>query len=70
MICCLLLLTVVVFRLQLFQRFEKFRVMVLGGDGSIGWVLSTIDKYNLNSKVGKADHWRCGHLACDMCTSL
>lgn len=38
-------------RVQLFQRFEKFRVIVLGGDGSIGWVLSTLDKYNLHSKV-------------------
>lgn len=38
-------------RVQLFQRFEKFRVIVLGGDGSIGWVMSTLDKYNLHSKV-------------------
>ena len=38
-------------RLQLFAGFEKFRVIVLGGDGSIGWVLSAMDKYNLHSKV-------------------
>ena len=42
-------------RLQLFQRFEKFRIIVLGGDGSIGWVLSTVDKYNLHSKVRKEE---------------
>ena len=24
---------------------------MFGGDGSIGWVLSTVDKYNLHSKV-------------------
>ena len=41
----------VVTRLQLFQRFEKFRIIVFGGDGSIGWVLSAVDKFNLNSKV-------------------
>ncbi len=39
--------------MQLFQKFEKFRIIVLGGDGSIGWVLSTIDKYNLHSKVSR-----------------
>ena len=38
-------------RLQLFQRFEKFRIIVFGGDGSIGWVLSAVDKFNLHSKV-------------------
>ncbi|XP_019863877.1 PREDICTED: diacylglycerol kinase eta-like [Amphimedon queenslandica] len=36
--------------LLLFQRFNKFRVLVFGGDGSIGWVLSTIDKLHLHSK--------------------
>ena len=39
------------YRLQLFQRFEKFWVIVFGGDGSIGWVLSTLDKLNLHHKV-------------------
>ena len=39
------------YRLQLFQRFEKFRIIVFGGDGSIGWVLSAVDKFNLHSKV-------------------
>lgn len=37
--------------LQLFQRLDQFRVFVFGGDGSIGWVLSTIDKLHLHSKV-------------------
>ena len=38
-------------RLQLFQRFEKFRIIVFGGDGSVGWVLSAVDRFNLHSKV-------------------
>ena len=50
------------FRVQLFQRFEKFRVIVLGGDGSIGWVLSTIDKYKLHSKVCMIYYEDCFHL--------
>lgn len=39
------------YRLQLFQRLDKFRVIIFGGDGSIGWVLSAIDKLHLHSKV-------------------
>jgi hypothetical protein len=37
--------------LQLFQRFEKFRIIVFGGDGSVGWVLSAVDRFNLHSKT-------------------
>ena len=40
-----------VFRLKLFQRLDRFRVIVFGGDGSIGWVLSAVDKLQLHSKV-------------------
>ena len=42
---------VVFCRLRLFHRLDRFRVIVFGGDGSIGWVLSTIDKLHLHSKV-------------------
>ena len=45
------LLHLLVYRLQLFQRFEKFRIIVFGGDGSVGWVLSAVDRFNLHSKV-------------------
>ncbi|KAK2151392.1 hypothetical protein LSH36_365g05036 [Paralvinella palmiformis] len=34
--------------LRLFQNFESFRVLVCGGDGSIGWVLNEIDKLGLH----------------------
>lgn len=36
--------------LQLFQRLDKFRILIFGGDGSIGWVLSTVDSLHLHSK--------------------
>ncbi|XP_077014467.1 diacylglycerol kinase eta isoform X2 [Tamandua tetradactyla] len=36
--------------LRLFQNFDNFRILVCGGDGSVGWVLSEIDKLNLNKK--------------------
>ena len=31
-------------------------MIVFGGDGSIGWVLSTIDKLHLHSKVRVDQH--------------
>ncbi|XP_060578778.1 diacylglycerol kinase delta-like isoform X3 [Ruditapes philippinarum] len=34
--------------LRLFQKFDQFRILVCGGDGSIGWVLSEIDKMDLH----------------------
>ncbi|XP_064166789.1 diacylglycerol kinase eta isoform X2 [Anguilla rostrata] len=34
--------------LRLFQKFDNFRILVCGGDGSVGWVLSEIDKMNLH----------------------
>ena len=40
-----------VFRLRLYQNFESFRVLVCGGDGSIGWVLNEIDKQGLHKQV-------------------
>ncbi|XP_003790393.1 diacylglycerol kinase eta isoform X1 [Otolemur garnettii] len=36
--------------LRLFQEFDNFRILVCGGDGSVGWVLSEIDKLNLNKR--------------------
>ncbi|XP_006884677.1 PREDICTED: diacylglycerol kinase eta [Elephantulus edwardii] len=40
--------------LRLFEKFDNFRILVCGGDGSVGWVLSEIDKLNLikQCKVG------------------
>lgn len=42
---------VVLFRLRLFQKFDNFRILVCGGDGSVGWVLSEIDKLSLHKQV-------------------
>ncbi|KAM6909137.1 diacylglycerol kinase delta isoform 2-T2 [Xenentodon cancila] len=36
--------------LRLFQKFATFRVLVCGGDGSVGWVLSELDKLNLHKQ--------------------
>lgn len=37
--------------LRLFQKFDTFRILVCGGDGSVGWVLSEIDNLNLHKQV-------------------
>ncbi|XP_061679957.1 diacylglycerol kinase eta isoform X7 [Syngnathoides biaculeatus] len=36
--------------LRLFHKFDNFRILVCGGDGSVGWVLSEIDKLNLHKQ--------------------
>ncbi|XP_050417388.1 diacylglycerol kinase delta isoform X2 [Patella vulgata] len=36
--------------LRLFQKFDSFRILICGGDGSIGWVLSEIDKLGLHKQ--------------------
>uniref|UniRef100_A0A8C6TTB1 Diacylglycerol kinase n=1 Tax=Neogobius melanostomus TaxID=47308 RepID=A0A8C6TTB1_9GOBI len=36
--------------LRLFTRFATFRILVCGGDGSVGWVLSELDKLNLHKQ--------------------
>lgn len=33
--------------LRLFRHFDPFRILICSGDGSIGWVLSEIDRLNL-----------------------
>lgn len=33
--------------LRLFRHFDPFRILVCSGDGSIGWVLSEIDKLDM-----------------------
>jgi hypothetical protein len=35
----------------LFQHLDLFRVLVCGGDGSVGWVMTEIDKMKLMKKV-------------------
>ena len=50
-------------RLRLFQKFVTFRILVCGGDGSVGWVLSELDKLNLHKQVRTdRDRWEdiCG----------
>ncbi|XP_065437255.1 diacylglycerol kinase eta isoform X2 [Chrysemys picta bellii] len=37
--------------LRLFQKFDNFRILVCGGDGSVGWVLSEIDKLSLHKQA-------------------
>uniref|UniRef100_A0A672GKV8 diacylglycerol kinase (ATP) n=1 Tax=Salarias fasciatus TaxID=181472 RepID=A0A672GKV8_SALFA len=36
--------------LRLFQKFDTFRILVCGGDGSVGWVLSEIDTLSLHKQ--------------------
>ncbi|XP_042196580.1 diacylglycerol kinase eta isoform X3 [Callorhinchus milii] len=36
--------------LRLFQKFATFRILVCGGDGSVGWALSEIDKLGLHKQ--------------------
>ncbi|GAB6019773.1 hypothetical protein CHUAL_001321 [Chamberlinius hualienensis] len=36
--------------LRLFKTFDPFRILVCGGDGSIGWVLSELDKLHMHKQ--------------------
>ena len=40
-------------RLKLFQNFDHFRILVCGGDGSVGWVMNEVDNQNLSNQVRK-----------------
>jgi diacylglycerol kinase (ATP) len=37
--------------LRLFRHFDPFRILICSGDGSIGWVLSEIDRLNMHVSV-------------------
>lgn len=37
--------------LMLFKALETFRVLICGGDGTVGWVLSEMDKLNIKVQV-------------------
>lgn len=37
--------------LKLFRNFEMFRILICSGDGSVGWVLSEIDKFDLHVSI-------------------
>jgi len=39
--------------LNVFKRLENFQVLICGGDGSISWVLSEMDRLGLTPKVFK-----------------
>lgn len=36
------------FGLRLFRHFELFRILICSGDGTVGWVLSEIDRLNMH----------------------
>lgn len=46
--------------LRLFRHFDPFRILICSGDGSVGWVLSEIDRLNMhvskcvNRNVGRS----------------
>lgn len=37
--------------LRLFRHFDPFRILVCSGDGSVGWVLSEIDKLDMHVSI-------------------
>nr|CAB3237538.1 diacylglycerol kinase delta [Phallusia mammillata] len=37
--------------LKMFRKFDTFRILICGGDGSVGWVLNELDKLNMQNKA-------------------
>lgn len=37
--------------LRLFRHFDLFRILICSGDGSVGWVLSEIDRFDLSVSI-------------------
>ena len=47
-------------RLTLFRNLDRFRILICGGDGSIGWVMNEVDQMKMSSQVSRdARVWRC-----------
>lgn len=42
--------------LRLFRHFEPFRILVCSGDGSVGWVLSEIDRMDMIVSANECTH--------------
>ena len=38
-----------IYRLYVFRKIEKYRILVCGGDGTIGWVLQCLDNVGQDS---------------------
>jgi len=39
----------------MFRKFDIFRILICGGDGSVGWVLAEMDKLHLSTKVSTSN---------------
>lgn len=44
--------------LRLFRHFDPFRILICSGDGSIGWVLSEIDRLNMHVSISRITRQR------------